>query len=168
MRCWMRDGRLGRWGGELGGQSSRGVFAIDLRQGTEQEVRDIGQHCGAARGYAVLDDENGQASQEGVDVGSALGTGEELLAEICGEVGFGLRDVLRGVARAEGGVAKGREVAAASGGGAMATAVKGSGIEWLRIHGGARFLRVGSGAYPVNWQRGSRVTRGNGLRVHCC
>jgi len=46
MRCWMRDGRLGRWGGELGGQASRGVFAIDLRQGTEQEVRDIGQHCG--------------------------------------------------------------------------------------------------------------------------
>jgi hypothetical protein len=41
MRCWMRDGRLGRWGGELGGQASRSVFAIDLRQGTEQEVREV-------------------------------------------------------------------------------------------------------------------------------
>jgi hypothetical protein len=64
----------------------------------------------------VLDHENGQASQEGVDVGSALGSGEELVAELGGDVGFGLRDLLGGVARAEGRVAEDWEVAAASGG----------------------------------------------------
>ena len=119
------------------------VFAVDFRQGTEQRVRDVSQDGGAARGNAVPDHDNGQASQEGVDVGGALGSGEELVVELGGDVGFGLRNLLWGVARAEGGVGEDREVAAASCRGSMATVVKGRGIECLRMDGRARFLRVG-------------------------
>lgn len=108
--------RIGPLGRRVWGEAAGVVFAVDFRQGTEQEVRDVSQDGGAARGNVVLDHENGQASQEGVDVGSALGSGEELVAELGGDVGFGLRDLLGGVARAEGRVAEDWEVAAASGG----------------------------------------------------
>jgi len=144
----MCGGGLYRRGDEIEWNAASVVFAVDFRQGTEQEIRDIGQDGGTARRDAVLDHENGQASQEGVDGGGALESGEELVAEVGGEVGFGLHDVHGGVARAPSGVAEDGEVAAASGEGAMATVAKGSGIECLRIHGDARFLRVKLGVCP--------------------
>jgi len=47
----------------------------------------------------------------------------------------------------------------------MATVTKGSRIEYLRMHGGARFLRVGLGVYPRQFVKklqgieGKRVAR---------
>jgi hypothetical protein len=79
MRRWMRGGGLRRWGDQFEWKAAGVVFAVDFRQGTEQEIRDIGQDGGTARRDAVLNYENGQASQEGVDVGGALGSGEEFL-----------------------------------------------------------------------------------------
>ena len=116
-------------GSSLRGDAAGVDFAVDLRQAAEQEVGDIGQGGGPAWRNPVLDNEQGQASQEGVDAGGELGSGQDVVAKGGGEVDFGLGGVLRSVAEAKDRVVEGGKMAAAPGLGAMGASKRRSRIE---------------------------------------
>jgi hypothetical protein len=122
------------WGGFAGLEI---VFAVDGGEGAEELVGDVSEDSGAARGDAVLREEDKELGEEVVDVVSGIELGG-IGGEGGGEIGGGL--ILHGtsVFGAEaGGVVRARLVAPASGAGVvLATweAAGGARLSGLVVH----------------------------------
>ena len=60
------------------------TLRLDGGEGAEEEIADVSKDSGATRGDAVLDQQQGEDAQEGVDLGGGLGIGEDLFAKSSG------------------------------------------------------------------------------------
>ena len=101
----VEDDLLGSVGGDF-------VFDVDGVEAAEEEVAGVGHDGAAARGEAVLCEEEQEAGEELVDFGGGLKLGE-IAEEIGGDLGIGVAmGWAGGVVRAEAGVSVGCRIAA--------------------------------------------------------
>jgi len=73
----------------LGGVGGDFVFDVDRVEGAEEKVAGVGHDGAAARGEAVLGEEEQETGEELVDLGGGLELGE-IAEEIGGEGGIGI------------------------------------------------------------------------------
>ena len=154
-------------------------LAIDLapdgRERVKELVGDVRQDGGAARGDAVLHDQDQELGKELVDLVGGLEI-VELEQEVGGEVdvnGLGRLDLQCGMAKAEAGAQSAQAAAAAASGemGALFVATAGTsdgvGAGCLRIHG-LSFLGAEGGTTPVAIERVRKALIPKQLQARRC
>src|SRR6266851_781032 len=123
----------------LGPAVLRVGFVSDGGEGAEEEIADVGEDSGAARGNAILRKKAEEIGQDLVEVRGGLEFGE-LAEEVSGEVGI-LEAVRAGEdvfgAETGGGAGDGVAATAAGAGTVLATGqvIGGAGVDGLFVHG---------------------------------